>query len=139
MANQGADRCLGDGKCPGITNVLARYAADHLDTIESIHLRDGIANYAKSDFPLTVPYAVGTLLREFIDNCYVFKNGDWVEVPAFSQEEVVDFTDPVGTMKVYATIHSEVASVPVSFKSKGIREMSFKLALPLILNKRCDF
>lgn len=127
---KGLTAVLGMGSAPGITNVLARYAADHLDTIESIHLRDGIANYSISDFPLTVPYAVGTLLQEFNDNCYIFKNGDWVEVPAFSQEEIIHFTEPVGTMKVYATIHSEVASVPVSFKPKGIRDMSFKLGLP---------
>jgi saccharopine dehydrogenase-like NADP-dependent oxidoreductase len=127
---RGLTAVLGMGSAPGITNVLARYAADCLDTIEYIHLRDGIVNYAKSDFPLTVPYAIGTLLQEFSDNCYIFANGDWVEVPAFSQEEVVDFGDPVGTMRVYATIHSEVASVPVSFKSKGIKDMSFKLGLP---------
>lgn len=127
---KGLTAVLGMGSAPGITNVLARYAADHLEMVESIHLRDGIVDYAISDFPLTIPYAVMTLLQEFSDNCYIFSKGDWVEVPAFSQEEVVHFTEPVGVMKVYATIHSEVASVPVSFKSKGIKEMSFKLGLP---------
>jgi saccharopine dehydrogenase-like NADP-dependent oxidoreductase len=42
-------------------------------------------------------------------------------------------------MKVYATIHSEVASVPVSFKSKGIREMSFKLGLPPDFEQKMRF
>jgi saccharopine dehydrogenase-like NADP-dependent oxidoreductase len=127
------------GSAPGITNVLARYAADRLDKIESLHLRDGIVNYAKSDFPLTVPYTIGTLLQEFVANCFIFKDGDWLEVPAFTQEEVIDFPPPVGTMKVYATIHSEVASVPVSFKSKGIKEMSFKLGLPPDFEQKMRF
>lgn len=130
---------LGMGSAPGITNVLARFAVDHLDSVESIHLRDGIANFAISDFPLTVPYSIGTLLQEFNENCYIFKNGDWIEVPAFSQEEIVHFTEPVGTMKVYATIHSEVASIPVSFKSKGIKEMSFKLGLPSDFEQKMRF
>jgi saccharopine dehydrogenase-like NADP-dependent oxidoreductase len=42
-------------------------------------------------------------------------------------------------MKVYATIHSEVASVPVSFRSKGIKNMSFKLGIPLDLEQRLRF
>jgi saccharopine dehydrogenase-like NADP-dependent oxidoreductase len=136
---RGITAVLGMGSAPGITNVLARYAADRLDTVESLHLRDGIANYAKPEFPITVPYAIGTLLQEFVANCFIFKNGDWMEVPAFTQEEVIDFSPPVGTMKVYATIHSEVASVPVSFKSKGIKEMSFKLGLPPDFEQKMRF
>jgi saccharopine dehydrogenase-like NADP-dependent oxidoreductase len=136
---KGLTAVLGMGSAPGITNVLARYAADRLDKVESLHLRDGIVNYAKSDFPLTVPYTIGTLLQEFVANCFIFKDGDWLEVPAFTQEEVIDFPSPVGTMKVYATIHSEVASVPVSFKSKGIKEMSFKLGLPPDFEQKMRF
>jgi saccharopine dehydrogenase-like NADP-dependent oxidoreductase len=136
---RGITAVLGMGSAPGITNVLARYAADRLDTIEYLHLRDGIANYAKSDFPLTVPYNVGTLLQEFSDNCFIFRDGDWVEVPPFSHPEVIDFPDPVGTMKVFATIHSEVASVPVSYKAKGLQHMSFKLGLPEDFEKKLRF
>ena len=127
---KGITAVLGMGSAPGITNVLARYAADQLDTVEYLHLRDGIANYAKSDFPLTLPYAPGTLLQEFSDPCYIFENGDWKEVAPFSQEEVIDFPEPVGTVKVNATIHSEVASIPESFRPKGIKHASFKLGLP---------
>jgi len=136
---KGLTAVLGMGSAPGITNVLARYAADRLDTIDYIHLRDGIANYAKPEFPITVPYAIGTLLQEFVANCYIFKDGDWVEVPAFTEGETIKFPEPVGTVKVYATIHSEVASVPVSFRSKGIKDMSFKLGLPLDLEQKLRF
>jgi saccharopine dehydrogenase-like NADP-dependent oxidoreductase len=127
---KGLTAVLGMGSAPGITNVLARVAADQLDTIEYLYLRDGIANYAKSDFPLTLPYSTVSLLQEFHDPCYIFENGDWKEKPAFSQPEVVHFPDPVGKMTCFSTIHSEEASVPESFKSKGIQHMSFKLGLP---------
>lgn len=121
---------LGMGSAPGITNVMAGYCAARLDTIEYIHLRDGIANYAKSDFPLTIPYAAQTLLSEFSDPAYIFENGALKEVQPFSAGEVIDFPQPVGTMSVYPTLHSEEATVPVSFKDKGIKHMSFKLGLP---------
>ena len=136
---KGISAVLGMGTAPGITNVLARAAADRLDTVEYLHLRDGIANYAKSDFPLAVPYAVGTILQEFSDNCFIFENGDWKEVPPFSQPEKIDFPEPVGTMNVYATIHSEVASIPESYRSKGIKHMSFKLGLPTDFEQKFRF
>ncbi len=136
---KGITAVLGMGSAPGITNVLARYAADRLDTIEYLYLRDGIANYEKPDFPLSVPYNVGTLLQEFSENCFIFKDGNWVEVAPFSQPEVINFPEPVGTMKVFATIHSEVASIPVSFKAKGIKNMSFKLGLPEDFEKKLRF
>jgi len=136
---RGITAVLGMGSAPGITNVLARVAADRLDTIEYIYLRDGIVNYAKPDFPLTIPYAVGSLLHEFSDNCFIFENGDWKEVEPFSQPEEIDFPDPVGSMNVYATIHSEVASVPESFKDRGLQHMSFKLGLPVDFEQKLRF
>jgi lysine 6-dehydrogenase len=126
----GLTAILGMGSAPGITNVMAGYCAARLDTIEYIHLRDGIANYAKSDFPLTIPYAPQTLMSEFADPAYIFEDGQLKEVPPFSSGEEIDFPPPVGRMTVYPTLHSEEATVPVSFKAKGIRHMSFKLGLP---------
>ncbi len=136
---RGITAVCGMGSAPGITNVLARYAADRLDSVEHLYLRDGIANYAKSDFPLAVPYAVGTLLEEFSRECYIFDSGEWKKVPAFSEGEKIDFPEPVGTMNVYATIHSEVASIPVSFKEKGLQRMSFKLGLPTDFEQKLRF
>jgi len=131
---------LGMGSAPGIVSVMAGYCAARLDTVEYIHLRDGIANHAKSDFPITIPYAAQTLLQEFKDPAYIFENGDWKEVQPFTEGgEVIDFPQPVGTMTVYPTIHSEVATVPLSFKSKGIKHMSFKLGLPPDFEQKMRF
>lgn len=136
---KGLSAILGMGSAPGIVSVMAGYCAARLDTIEYIYLRDGIANYTKSDFPLVIPYAAQTLLQEFTDTAYVFENGEWKEVAPFTLGEIIDFPQPVGTMTVYPTIHSEVATVPVSFKSKGIRHMSFKLGLPADFEQKMRF
>lgn len=130
---------LGMGSAPGIVSVMAGYCAARLDKIEYIYLRDGIANYAKSDFPITIPYAAQTLLQEFTDPAYIFENGDWKEVQPFTLGEVIDFPQPVGTMTVYPTIHSEVATVPVAFKAKGIQHMNFKLGLPADFEQKMRF
>jgi saccharopine dehydrogenase-like NADP-dependent oxidoreductase len=135
----GLTAILGMGSAPGIVSVMAGYCGHYLDTVEYIYLRDGIANYAKSDFPITIPYAPQTLLQEFTDPAYIFENGEWQEVPPFSLGETIDFPQPVGTMTVYPTLHSEVATVPVSFKAKGIKHMSFKLGLPADFEQKMRF
>ncbi len=130
---------LGMGSAPGIVNVMSRYAVDRLDTVASIHIRDGIVNRAKLDTPLAIPYALGTLLDEFIMNPYIFENGEWKEVCPFSGQEEIDFPAPVGTQTVYCTLHSEEATIPVSFRSKGLKDMTFKLALPKAFDEKLRF
>jgi saccharopine dehydrogenase (NAD+, L-lysine-forming) len=80
-----------------------------------------------------------TLLDEFIQSPYVYTNGEWVALQPFSLPEVIDFPKPVGTQTVFATIHSEVATVPLSFRDKGLKEMSFKLSLPKIFEDKLRF
>ncbi len=130
---------LGMGSAPGIVNVMSRYAVDRLDTVASIHIRDGIVNRAKLDTPLAIPYALGTLLDEFIMNPYIFENGEWKEVRPFSGAEEIVFPSPVGTQTVYCTLHSEEATIPVTFKSKGLKNMTFKLAVPKAFDEKLKF
>ena len=143
LSDQWKDRqltaVLGMGSAPGIVNVMSRYAVDRLDTVESIHIRDGIVNRAKQDTPLAAPYALGTLLDEFIMNPYIFENGELKEVRPFSGKEEINFPDPVGTQTVYCTLHSEEATIPVSFRSKGLKHMTFKLALPKAFDEKLRF
>lgn len=130
---------LGMGSAPGIVNVMGRYAVDRLDTVKSIHIRDGIINRAKLDTPLAIPYALGTLLDEFSMNPYIFENGEWKEVSPFFGPEDIDFPSPVGTQTVYCTLHSEEATIPETFKSKGLKNMTFKLALPKAFDEKLRF
>lgn len=137
--SKGLTAVLGMGSAPGIVNVMSRYAVDRLDKVESIHIRDGIVNFAKLDTPLAIPYALGTILDEFIMNPYVFEDGQWKEVPPFYGEEVIDFPPPVGSQTVFCTLHSEEATIPQTFRSKGLKHMTFKLALPKAFEEKLKF
>ncbi len=130
---------VGMGSAPGIVNVMSRFAVDLLDTVETIRITDGIVNLAKLNTPLAIPYALGTILDEFTMNPYVYENGEWKEVPPFSGEEVVDFPPPVGTQTVFCTLHSEVASMPIVFGPKGLKNINFKLALPKAFESKLRF
>lgn len=78
-------------------------------------------------------------MNEFTVNNFEFKDGETVELPAFSGEEVIDFAEPVGRQTVYNVIHSEIATMPVFFAPKGIKNVSFRLALPKLFEERLRF
>lgn len=121
---------LGCGSTPGITNVMARYAADELEALSSIHIRIGAKDCTESDHPFVPPYSLQTILDEFTENPVAFEDGVIKEVPPLSGEEIVSFPPPIGQMTVFHTLHSELATFPESFGAKGIREASFKIAFP---------
>ena len=104
---------VGSGVAPGMVNVMAKYAADRLDTVETVRIYSGIVNRLVKGNKIVPQYAMDTILDEFTVNNFEFKDGQMVELPAFSGEEVVDFAEPVGRQTVYNVIHSEVATIPI--------------------------
>jgi saccharopine dehydrogenase-like NADP-dependent oxidoreductase len=126
----GITALMGMGGTPGITNLLARLAADKLDSIESMKVQLGCSDATPSTAPLVVPYSIRTLLDEFTKQPQVFQDGEWLPQPPLSGREEVEFPLPVGHATAVYSLHSECATFPVSFRDKGIRHVSFKIAFP---------
>ena len=139
FAAAGLTAILGSGSAPGMVNVMARYAAERLDTVEWVRIYDGIVNFTAASAPLVPPYSLDTILNEFLMSAWPFEDGEWREYGPFQGAEEVDFPDPVGTQTCYYTIHSEPATIPVAFSEKGLRECFFKLALPKRFEERLRF
>lgn len=130
---------VGSGSAPGIVNVLTKYATDRLDTVEDILILDAIINRSASGYGFVPPYSLNTIIEEFTMNNYEFKDGKHVELPPFSGKMTVDFPEPYGTLNLYNMIHSEVATMPIAYKDKGIKNVAFKLALPTLFEERLRF
>jgi len=130
---------VGSGSAPGMVNVMAKYAVDRLDTVETVVILDAIINPGASGYKFVPPYALNTIVDEFSVNNFEFINGEMVELPAFSGKMTVDFPEPYGTLNLYNMIHSELATMPISFKEKGIKNVAFKLALPTLFEERLRF
>ena len=113
------------GSAPGIPNLQARYAADRLDTIESIRIFDGIKPPAPDDERFS--YAVPTIIDELTVEPMVFEKGEFVAKPPLSEFEDYWFTEPLGILPMHLSLHSEVATLPISFQDKGIQECFFKI------------
>jgi len=125
FATAGISAVLGMGSAPGVPNIQARYAADRLDTIESIKIFDGIKPPPPDD--VTFTYAVPTIVDELTVEPMVFENGEFVAKPPLSDFEDYWFTPPLGLLPMHLSLHSEVATLPVTFKDKGIKECFFKV------------
>jgi saccharopine dehydrogenase-like NADP-dependent oxidoreductase len=128
--SRGLTAVLGCGSTPGITNVMAARACCDLDTVRSVHVKIGCADFSKSAAPLVPPYSMETILDEFSLKPMIFDDGEFKEVAPLSGEEEVSFPEPVGTIRACYTLHSEVATFPLSYREKGIRSASFRIAFP---------
>jgi saccharopine dehydrogenase-like NADP-dependent oxidoreductase len=116
---------LGMGSAPGAPNILARYAADRLDTIDAIRIYDGV----KPPPPGTVKftYAAPTIIDELTQQPMVFRDGEFIACEPLSEFEDYPFTGSLGILPMHLSLHSEVATLPVSFADKGVRECFFKI------------
>src|SRR5438552_3895999 len=117
---------LGMGSAPGIANVLARAAADPLRRVRSIGVYNGGADSTRYASPLPFAFSPATVLDEYTLRPIVFERGRYGSVPPLSGDE--DFPFELGTQRVRFSLHSEVATLPLTYRSKGIRRSAFQLA-----------
>ena len=137
----GLTAILGMGAAPGISNLLARLGAERLDAVREIHLRVGGWDGTRyRDQPaLAVSYTLKTILEEFSMPPAVFTKGAFAFVEPMSGAEPHRFPKPVGLRRPMSTIHSEVATLPLSFADRGVREVSFKIAFDPVFVDRVRF
>jgi saccharopine dehydrogenase-like NADP-dependent oxidoreductase len=118
---------LGMGVEPGLSDVFARYAADHLFShIEELGTRDG-ANLAVYDEDGNETFAPGfsmwTIIEECLNPPVVWEKaradaagGDveagFFTLPAFSEPEVFDFPEGIGPVECVHVEHEEVLLMP---------------------------
>jgi saccharopine dehydrogenase-like NADP-dependent oxidoreductase len=126
----GITAIAGIGGTPGITNLLARASVDKLERVESIKVQLGCSDSTPSTAPLVAPYSLRTILDEFTKEPQVFQDGAWYAQQPLSGREELLFPDPVGCASAIYSLHSECATFPISFREKGIRYVSFKIAFP---------
>lgn len=97
----------GLGWTPGLSNVLARKAADELDHVEEIHIAWGGSASDSEGYAVILH-----TMHIFTGTVPTFRDGELVRVPAGSGRELVRFPDPVGDIYVYHVGHPEPVTIP---------------------------
>lgn len=116
---------VGIGVEPGMADVFARYAADHLfDEIDEVGIRDG-ANITIEGYDFAPNFSIWTTIEECLNPPVIWQDGDWHTTPPFSEPEVFDFPE-IGPVEVVNVEHEEVLLVPRWVKAKRV---TFKYGL----------
>lgn len=134
---------LGMGSAPGIINLLAVHAARDLEVVREVHCLVGAVDHTRYRNlpPLGFGYSPDTLLDEYVMASAVFRRGAFGMVPALDPGEriTVRFPSPIGRLVVDSTLHSEVATLPLSFADRGVREVTFRQAFDPAFRDKLQF
>lgn len=108
---------VGIGVEPGLSDVFARYAADHLfSEIDELGTRDG-ANLAVHDEHgnevFAPSFSIWTTIEECLNPPVVWEKGrGWFTTPPFSEPEVFEFPEGIGPVECVNVEHEEVLLMP---------------------------
>jgi saccharopine dehydrogenase-like NADP-dependent oxidoreductase len=104
---------MGLGVEPGMADVFARYAQDHLfDQIDEIGVRDG-ANLEVHGYEFAPNFSIWTTIEECLNPPVIWeKQRGWYTTQPFSEPETFEFPEGIGCLEVVNVEHEEVLLVP---------------------------
>ncbi len=118
---------VGMGVEPGVANVFARYAQDHLfEEIDELGVRDG-ANIEIEGYDFAPNFSIWTTIEECLNPPVVWeKDKGWFTTEPFSEHETFEFPEGIGNIDVVNVEHEEVLLMPRWLKAKRV---TFKYGL----------
>ena len=118
---------VGIGVEPGLSDVFARYAADHLFAeVDEVAVRDG-ANLAVEGYEFAPTFSIWTTIEECLNPPLVWeRDRGWYTTEPFSEPEVFDFPEGIGPIECVNVEHEEVVLVP---RWVDCRRVTFKYGL----------
>jgi len=126
-ADAGLLALVGIGVEPGLSDVFARYAADHLFAeIDEVAVRDG-ANLEVEGYEFAPTFSIWTTIEECLNPPLVWeRERGWYTTEPFSEPEVFDFPEGIGPLECVNVEHEEVVLVP---RWVDCRRVTFKYGL----------
>ncbi|MGH8773764.1 MAG: saccharopine dehydrogenase family protein [Jiangellaceae bacterium] len=118
---------VGIGVEPGLSDVFARYAADHLfSAVDELGTRDG-ANLTVEGFDFAPSFSIWTTIEECLNPPVVWeRDRGWYTTAPFSEPEVFDFPEGIGPVECVNVEHEEVLLMP---RWVDARRVTFKYGL----------
>ena len=118
---------VGIGVEPGLSDVFARYAADHLFLeIDELGTRDG-SNLTISGYDFAPSFSIWTTIEECLNPPVIWeKDRGWYTTEPFSEPEVFDFPEGIGPVECVNVEHEEVLLMP---RWIDARRVTFKYGL----------
>jgi saccharopine dehydrogenase (NAD+, L-lysine forming) len=117
----------GMGVDPGLSDVFARYAVDHLfSDIDEIGVRDG-ANLVVEGYDFAPTFSIWTTIEECLNPPVIWeRDRGWYTTEPFSEPETFTFPAGIGPVECVNVEHEEVLLVPRWVRA---RRVTFKYGL----------
>ncbi len=118
---------VGMGMDPGLTDIFAKYAQQHLfDEVDEVHVRDG-GDLRIEGYDFAPVFSIWTTLEECLNPPVLWqKDRGWYTTEPFSAPELFPFPEGIGPVECVNVEHEEVLLVPRWVDAKRV---SFKYAL----------
>ena len=117
----------GIGVEPGLADVFARYAADHLfEEIDEVGVRDG-ADLVVEGYDFAPTFSIWTTIEECLNPPLIWeKERGFYTTEPFSEPELFEFPEGIGVIECVNVEHEEVVLVP---REIDCRRVTFKYGL----------
>ncbi len=104
---------VGIGVEPGLSDVFARYAADHLFAhVDEVGVRDG-ADLRVEGYDFAPTFSIWTTIEECLNPPLVWERArGWFTTEPFSEPEVFGFPEGIGEIECVNVEHEEVVLIP---------------------------
>jgi saccharopine dehydrogenase (NAD+, L-lysine forming) len=118
---------VGMGVEPGLADVFARYAADHLFAeIDDVGIRDG-ADLVVEGYAFAPTFSIWTTIEECLNPPLIWeRERGWYTTEPFSEPETFVFPEGIGPVECVNVEHEEVVLVP---RLVDCRRVTFKYGL----------
>jgi saccharopine dehydrogenase (NAD+, L-lysine-forming) len=112
-AQAGRLALVGIGVEPGLSDVFARYAADHLfSRIDEVGVRDG-GNLVVDGYDFAPSFSIWTTIEECLNPPVIWEKGrGWYTTEPFFEPEIFDFPGGIGPVECVHVEHEEVMLIP---------------------------
>ena len=104
---------VGMGVEPGFSDVVARYASDHLfSRIDEVGVRDG-SDLSIEGFAFAPTFSIWTTIEECLNPPIIFeRDRGWFTTAPFSEPETFSFPEGIGPLACVNVEHEEVLLMP---------------------------
>jgi saccharopine dehydrogenase-like NADP-dependent oxidoreductase len=104
---------VGCGVEPGLSDVFARYAADHLfSSVEQVGVRDG-ADLVVEGYDFAPSFSIWTTIEECLNPPVIWeRERGWFTTAPFSEPETFTFPEGIGPVECVNVEHEEVLLIP---------------------------
>lgn len=110
------------GLAPGLTNIIAKNAADQLEDVDSIKISvGGIPEVPKQPLNYKIVFAVESVLEEYTRDALVIREGKKTVVPAMSEVDELTF-DGLPDQKFESFITDGLSTLPETVKKVKFME-----------------